>query len=123
MERVNLYEEFERVFTQADHYSRESDTEQQHSPRHENRVSGSPLPAKPSYARRVLNLLRKPHEEWNTEDYAFAARAVEETRFVSSPLEQDPHHKVTVDAKRPFARDEFDRRLWGLPSRPHLLLQ
>lgn len=120
MEQVNLYEEFERVFTDPDPTRRETDTERQHTPRNAKSMYDTVTSAVSSYALRVLNLLCKPHEQWDGEDRAFAARAIEDARFTLNPIEEGSHRPATFTSKqRPF-RDEFDRRLWGLPPRPCL---
>jgi hypothetical protein len=124
MEQTELYQEFERVIVDPEHHQRLQEEEREE----ERRVSSADVEAQPgvvrptavSYVRRVLNLIRKPHEQWDREDYALAARVVEDARFQQAAMEHEPRPREQAPQKRRFIRDEFERRLWGLPPRPHL---
>lgn len=131
MEQTELYQEFERVIVDPEHYQRESEEEREE----ERRVSsgGTELQADSapasshSYVLRVLKLIRKPHEQWDRADYAFAAQVVEDTHYRKGAATEhearDAERTETANRPHKFPRDEFDRRLWGLPPRPHLSRQ
>jgi hypothetical protein len=141
MEQTELFQEFERVIIGPEHIRRISDETREEGRRVSSVNVESDdrfvMPLVASYARRVLNLIRKPHEQWDRADYAFAAQVVEETRYRREvSAEHEPRDAESNDAVRTevlkkevakrqcqFPRDEFDRRLWGLPPRPYLSQQ
>lgn len=125
--QIELYQEFERVVVDPEHSGRESEEAREEeirtSGRRESEDAGViPQPGR-SYARRILDLIRKPHEQWNGDDFALASRVVEDARFTALPAQQELRREARegkVGRKLKIVRDEFDRRLWGLPARPNL---
>jgi hypothetical protein len=125
--QVELYREFERVIVDPEQHVREIEEELEEEKRLSAGVVPQDQPSKPisggSYAQRVLALIRKPHAQWSRDDYALAARVVEEARFTGQPTQHQPRDAERQGmnrVKRTVVRDEFDRRLWGLPPRPRL---
>jgi len=72
------------------------------------------------YTRRILDLLRKPSNQWDADDRAAAGRAAEYGVHKPRGADHDAHSEQTPGPKQVVIRDEFDRRLWGLPARPRL---
>lgn len=70
------------------------------------------------HAERVLKLLDKKQDDWDDEDFTFAARVVNYANRSAGIARNHPHNHDAEIGDTGMTKNEIARRNWGLPATP-----